>query len=101
MVVDLQGTFNEKRREFVLYDPALHCSVDPLRFGDTNLAERGMQMFFMTHVCNVHCKALGLEAHRMQSGATTAHLHVHDSKRPPRGSPLSVVAEEESARTTA
>ena len=53
MVVDIQGVGN------VLTDPQIHC-LDKYRFGKGNLGYLGMLMFFNTHVCNEHCRTLGL-----------------------------------------
>ncbi|GAX76652.1 hypothetical protein CEUSTIGMA_g4098.t1 [Chlamydomonas eustigma] len=66
MVVDVQGIWDSKRKQYVLFDPAVHCSCDVLRFGNTNLGIRGMDKFFMTHSCNSVCKSLGLPRHPMQ-----------------------------------
>jgi len=55
---DLQGV--ELTNEFLLTDPAIHC-VDLLRFGKTNLGERGIEeCFFASHTCNDICKKLRL-----------------------------------------
>ena len=53
MIVDLQGVGN------ILTDPQIHC-LDKHRFGKGNLGYLGMLMFFNTHQCNEHCRALGL-----------------------------------------
>lgn len=53
MIVDLQGVGN------ILTDPQIHC-LDRKRFGNGNLGYKGMLMFFNTHLCNEHCKSLGL-----------------------------------------
>lgn len=58
MIVDLQGVGN------VLTDPQLHC-LDRERFGKGNLGYQGILMFFNTHQCNDHCRALGLVNPRM------------------------------------
>ncbi len=60
MIVDLQGVGN------VLTDPQIHC-LDKHRFGKGNLGYQGMLMFFNTHECNEHCRALGLVNPRTQS----------------------------------
>jgi vacuole morphology and inheritance protein 14 len=53
MIVDLQGVGN------VLTDPQIHC-LDKHRFGKGNMGYLGMLMFFNTHQCTKHCRALGL-----------------------------------------
>lgn len=53
LVVDLQGVGS------VFTDPQIHSSEES-RFGQGNLAERGMIAFFSTHECNDICRALGL-----------------------------------------
>lgn len=60
MIVDLQGVGN------ILTDPQIHC-LDNARFGKGNLGYKGMLMFFNTHHCNEHCKALGLLNPREQN----------------------------------
>ena len=58
VVYDLQGI--EFSGEFLLTDPAIHC-IDTLRFGRTNLGERGIsQCFLKNHRCNDICKKLKL-----------------------------------------
>jgi len=58
VVYDLQGV--ELENEFLLTDPAIHC-IDPLRFGKTNLGERGInECFLANHTCNDICKRLRL-----------------------------------------
>ena len=59
MVVDLQGVISFNAAKLHLTDPAIHCS-DLLRFGRTNLGERGMQEFFNHHACNEVCRKMGL-----------------------------------------
>lgn len=59
MVVDLQGVISFNGAELHLTDPAIHCT-DLLRFGRTNLGERGMQEFFNHHACNEVCRKMGL-----------------------------------------
>ncbi|CAG8673493.1 2595_t:CDS:1, partial [Cetraspora pellucida] len=50
VVCDLQGI--ELENEFLLTDPAIHC-VDSLRFGGTNLGEKGIKECFLNnHSCN-------------------------------------------------
>ena len=63
MVVDLQGIISKGpngEQAIELTDPAIHCT-DLARFGDTNMGEEGMQMFFSRHKCNEVCKQLGLK----------------------------------------
>jgi hypothetical protein len=57
MVVDLQGIISGGTIE--LTDPAIH-STDLLRFGRTNLGEKGMSGFFSRHRCTEVCKNMGL-----------------------------------------
>ena len=62
LVCDLQGIFthDDKSREtLLLTDPAIHCPTQ-LRFGETNLRQRGIDAFFETHVCNNICRGMGL-----------------------------------------
>jgi hypothetical protein len=62
LVCDLQGVVVEegkKKKVLLLTDPAIHCPSH-LRFGKTNLQERGIAAFFKTHKCNEYCHALGL-----------------------------------------
>ncbi|KAF0424728.1 kinase-like protein [Gigaspora margarita] len=60
VVCDLQGI--ELENEFVLTDPAIHC-VDSLRFGGTNLGEKGInECFLNNHTCNNVCKKLKLKS---------------------------------------
>jgi hypothetical protein len=65
-----QGIYRNNRAgraaEYILFDPAIHCPVDVMRFTHTNLADAGMDQFFMVHKCNHICKALGLEPHYLQ-----------------------------------
>jgi hypothetical protein len=61
LVCDLQGVETVDGRgakTLLLTDPAIHCQQ--LRFGRTNLREKGIQSFFKTHKCNKYCKGLGL-----------------------------------------
>jgi hypothetical protein len=61
MVVDCQGVYCAATRTFKLTDPAIH-STALTRFGSTNMGEMGFTRFYKTHVCNQHCRALGLPA---------------------------------------
>jgi hypothetical protein len=71
MVVDLQGSFQERqpnkvgreRPKFLLTDPALHTNhkQSDKNFGRTNLGRRGMKAFFKTHQCNALCRLLNLK----------------------------------------
>jgi hypothetical protein len=63
MLVDLQGSRDSSKRQYVLTDPAIHCK-DVLRFESTNLGTKGMKRFFATHQCNQYCIALGLPVHQ-------------------------------------
>lgn len=69
MVVDVQGLYDGERKQYTLFDPAVHCACDTLRFGRTNLGSRGMDKFFMTHSCNSICRKMGLNCHPMQPKA--------------------------------
>ncbi|RGB43206.1 kinase-like domain-containing protein [Rhizophagus diaphanus] len=58
VVYDLQGI--EIDGQFLLTDPAIHCE-DRLRFGKTNLGERGIkECFLANHKCGKVCEKLGL-----------------------------------------
>eukprot|EP00981_Chlorochromonas_danica_P005518 scaffold1126_cov179-Ochromonas_danica.AAC.1 len=68
MIVDCQGGFTKKVTEngggggddvFMLTDPAIHC-VNVLKYGKTNLGEKGFEHFFKSHQCNDYCRTLGL-----------------------------------------
>jgi hypothetical protein len=58
MIVDLQGVGN------ILTDPQIHC-LDLNKFGKGNRGYLGMLMFFNTHRCNEHCRALNLKDPRV------------------------------------
>ncbi|KAF0496959.1 kinase-like protein [Gigaspora margarita] len=59
VVCDLQGV--EMSGEFLLTDPAIHCT-DNLRFGRTNLGREGIEKCFLAnHECNEICKKLRLK----------------------------------------
>ncbi len=60
LVCDLQGVENidAKGHTLLLTDPAIHC--DAMRFGRTNLRDKGIRSFFATHTCNKYCKGLRL-----------------------------------------
>ncbi|GKY92586.1 hypothetical protein MPSEU_000228700 [Mayamaea pseudoterrestris] len=68
MVVDLQGSmkeYSDGRREFIFTDPAVHKrkespQLQGMKFGRTNLGEKGIRAFFETHVCNGACQLFGL-----------------------------------------
>lgn len=62
MVVDIQGVEN------TLTDPQIH-SQDTDRFGRGNLCCKGMDAFFLNHVCNDICHTLKLQAHPHQPGS--------------------------------
>jgi hypothetical protein len=53
---------------YKLFDPAIHCPSDMLRFTGTNLGERGIDQFFRTHRCNAVCSKMGLKRHPLQPG---------------------------------
>ena len=69
MVTDLQGIVisdsdhGAGRPTILLTDPAIHCPGD-LRFGKTNMQDKGVAAFFETHECNQYCRALGLRPGR-------------------------------------
>jgi hypothetical protein len=65
-VTALQGMYDTIRKQYTLFDPAIHCSCDEERFTGTNLGRRGMDIFFLTHRCNPLCKKLGLRRHASQ-----------------------------------
>lgn len=58
VVVDIQGI--QCGNTFTLTDPAIHCTSDKRRFGDTNMGEQGIKSFFGSHSCNTLCSKLGL-----------------------------------------
>ena len=62
MVADIQGVEN------TLTDPQIH-SQDTGRFGRGNLCCKGMDAFFLNHVCNDICHTLKLQAHPHQPGS--------------------------------
>jgi Alpha-kinase family len=62
VVCDLQGRykanrFNRKKARFELTDPAI-CSRRRL-YGPTDLGEKGIESFFVSHVCNHYCHVDG------------------------------------------
>lgn len=62
MVADIQGVEN------TLTDPQIH-SQDTDRFGRGNLCCKGMDAFFLNHVCNDICHTLRLQVHPHQPGS--------------------------------
>ena len=56
MVADIQGV-----NQTTLTDPQIH-SQDTDRYGRGNLSTKGMDVFFMNHVCNDICRTLKLQA---------------------------------------
>lgn len=64
MITDIQGIYQSG--EFILTDPAIHC-LSKARFGNTNLSEKGMNLFFEKHKCNQICKALKLHKNQKQT----------------------------------
>ena len=66
LVADLQGFFILEKDKFLLTDPAIACAKDPLRFGSTNLGQKGIKVFFSKHRCNHICKSLNLKKHKYQ-----------------------------------
>jgi hypothetical protein len=59
MVVDCQGVYCPATRSFKLTDPAIHATT-LTRFGGTNMGRVGFARFYKTHVCNNHCRGVGL-----------------------------------------
>eukprot|EP00981_Chlorochromonas_danica_P010743 scaffold3371_cov190-Ochromonas_danica.AAC.1 len=64
MIVDCQGGFMKRLYYgiddvFFLSSPAIHC-VNVLKYGRTNLGEKGFEYFFKSHQCNDYCRTLGL-----------------------------------------
>ncbi|GKY92585.1 hypothetical protein MPSEU_000228600 [Mayamaea pseudoterrestris] len=93
IVVDLQGSLkihSDGRREFIFTDPAVHTRkknlfLQNLKFGRTDLGEKGMKAFFATHVCNNACRALGLPPETsFPSPQTKANPFLTDSQRKKR-----------------
>ena len=70
MVVDIQGVEN------TLTDPQIH-SLDTDRFGRGNLSCKGMDAFFMSHVCNEICHTLNLPPHPLQPGVASSETLRH------------------------
>eukprot|EP00466_Bigelowiella_natans_P015158 jgi/Bigna1/46153/estExt_Genewise1.C_20235 len=61
MIADVQGISVESadsKESYIFTDPSIHC--EQREFGSTNLKKAGIQAFFDRHVCNEHCKSLGL-----------------------------------------
>ena len=61
MVTDLQGVVNNGT--YKLTDPAIH-TADPKKYlkDPTNLGDKGMSAFFVTHTCNRFCRELALKS---------------------------------------
>jgi len=69
VICDLQGSYSPARREFILTDPACHKLAsrgEAREFGDSNLGEKGLSQFFISHQCNQFCRAMGLTPHPSQ-----------------------------------
>lgn len=58
VVVDIQGVM--RGNQFVLTDPAIHCTSGDRRYGDTNMGKEGIDSFIKEHKCNHVCHALSL-----------------------------------------
>ena len=61
LICDLQGVYestDDGNRKWKFTDPAIHCSAGQGRFGLTDLGPRGINAFFMYHVCNSICRKL-------------------------------------------
>ena len=84
MVADIQGVEN------TLTDPQIH-SQDTDRFGRGNLCCKGMDAFFLNHVCNDICHTLKLQAHPHQPGSAPQEF----------SESLGAIQENETARETA
>eukprot|EP00983_Pelagomonas_calceolata_P021692 679564-Pelagomonas_calceolata.AAC.1 len=54
------GLYDDVRKQYTLFDPAIHCVTNKQRFGRTNLKQRGIDGFFSTHTCNGVCERLCL-----------------------------------------
>ena len=65
LICDIQGCYDVARKEFVLTDPACHTTVGVKEFGDSNLGQKGMDLFFSVHECNQFCKEMRLELPRV------------------------------------
>ena len=74
LICDIQGCFDATRKELVLTDPACHkigssatvgAAGAVKEFGDSNLGQKGMDLFFSVHECNELCKAMGLKLPRV------------------------------------
>ena len=62
---DLQGIVTPEKKsktQLLLTDPAIHCAKD-MRFGRTNLQQKGIDAFFAAHKGkpNKYCEALRLD----------------------------------------
>ncbi len=57
LVCDLQGV--KDPRGYHLTDPAIHSLTG--QYGTTDLGQRGIDLFFRTHVCNSACRSLGVQ----------------------------------------
>lgn len=69
LVADVQGVKDHTQRRVVLTDPAFHCvpALAGLLFDpSTDRGPVGVKEFFMTHVCNHVCQALGLKDARQE-----------------------------------
>ena len=64
LVCDLQGCTKED--SYILTDPAINCSdsKEPNKFGNTNLGDFGIEMFFRTHSCSDVCKSMNLKRNK-------------------------------------
>jgi hypothetical protein len=67
LVVDLQGVYTSTNEgsEFVLTDPAIHTRsqssrLSRLNLGRTDRGDRGISMFFKSHICDETCRLLDL-----------------------------------------
>ena len=62
LLCDVQGilyTDDDGVKTLSLTDPAIHCPKD-MRFGGTNLGQKGIDAFFKKHKCNEYCSKLNL-----------------------------------------
>ena len=59
LVCDLQGVSGGGK--IMLTDPAIHSRGGSRLYGDTDLGNGGIEVFFKTHICNDACARMGLK----------------------------------------